>query len=149
MHFINSNNLIKIFIYACQSILTSGYIYTSWAISSSILSGCSSALSIIKNSIWCVNNLIALNPYRLIVQKYGEFFGKRWILKNCAKKHIDQKSFSLLSCKKRKKKKGLRCSRATAASYKNRESSLGLQNVFFIIILPLLLPSFLPKLSTV
>ena len=32
---------------------------------------------------------------------------------------------------------------------KKRESSLGFQNVFFIVILPLLLPSFLLKLATV
>ena len=32
---------------------------------------------------------------------------------------------------------------------KKRESSLGLQNALFIIILPLLLPSILPKLATV
>ena len=50
---------------------------------------------------------------------------------------------------KTKKRKVLHISRTTAASYKKkRESSLGLQNVF-IIILPLLLPSFLPKLATV
>ena len=53
----------------------------------------------------------------------------------------------IVSCRAKnvkKKKRKVSCgSRATAASYKKRESSFGLQNVFFIIILPLLLPSFL------
>ena len=125
----------------------------SWAISFSVLSEDVRALCPLSeiNSIWCMDNLVVLTPFRLIFQKIEIFSGNNefWITTPKYRKS-QNKNVSLMSSTNRRWKMRFHVvvvlrQQAT----KKRESSLGLQNALFIIILPLLLPSILPKLATV
>ena len=137
-----------------QSILTFSYTYTSWAISSSVLSEDVRALCPLSeiNSIWCMDNLVVLTPFRLIFQKIEIFSGNDefWITMPKYRKS-QNKNVSLMSSTNRRWKMRFHVVKVVLRQQatKKRESSLGLQNALFIIILPLLLPSILPKVATV
>lgn len=108
--------------------------------------GCARAVFIIENSMWCMDNLIALTPFRFAIFSGNDEF---WITAPKYRKS-QNKNVSLMSSTNRTWKMRFHVvvvlrQQAT----KNRQSSLGLQNALFIIILPLLLLSILPKLATV
>ena len=126
-----------------QSILTFSYTYTSWAISSSVLSADVRALcplSKIPYDVWTTSS-----PYSISFNfsKDSDFFGKWWVLNITAPKYrkSQNKNVSLMSptnCTWKMRFHVVVVLRQQAT--KNRESSLGLQNALFIIILPSILP---------